>query len=111
MDLRFEVHIFVAFQKMFSSVQLLSRVRLFVTPWTTACRTSLSITTPQNVLNLMSIELVMPSNHLILCGPCFLLLSILPSMRVFSNKSLLQIWRPKYWSFSFSIGSYERVNS
>ena len=86
-----------------SSVQLLSRVRLFATPWTAACKASLPITSFQSLLKLMSIELVMPSNHLILCHPLLLLPSIFPSIRVFSNESLLLIRWPKYWSFSFSI--------
>ena len=88
---------------MFSSVQLLSRARLFVTPWTTACQASLSITSFRSLLKLMSIESVMLSNHLILCHPLFLLPSIFPSIRVFSNDSILHIRWPKYWSFSFSI--------
>ena len=86
-----------------SSVQSLGRVRLFVTPWTAACQASLSITNSKSLLKLMSIESVMPSNHLILCHPLLLLLSILPSIRVFSNESVLCIRWPKYWSFSFSI--------
>ena len=73
------------------------------TSWTTAHQASLSITNSQILLKLMSIELVMPSNHLILCHPLLLLLSIFPSIRVFSNKSVLRIRWPKYWSFSFSI--------
>ena len=87
----------------FSSVQSLSRVRLFVTPWTAAHQASLSITKSQSLLKLMSIESVMPSNHLILCHPLLLLPSIFPSIRVFSNESVLPIRWPKYWSFSFSI--------
>ena len=88
----------------FSSVtQSLSHVRLFVTPWIAARQTSLSITNSQNLLKLMSIELVMPSNHLILCRHLLLLLSLFPSIRVFSNESVLRISWPKYWSFSFSI--------
>ena len=86
----------------FSSVQLLSHVWLFVTPWITARRTSLSIMNSQSSLKLMSIELVMPSNHLILCHT-LLLPSIFPSIRVFSNESVLHVRWPKYWSFSFSI--------
>ena len=86
----------------FSSVLSLSHVRLFVTPWTAARQTSLSITNSWSLLKLMSIELVMPSNHLILCHP-LLSPSIFPSIRVFSNKSVLCIKWPKYWSFSFSI--------
>ena len=87
----------------FSSVQLLSRVRLFVTPWTAARQASLSITNSWSLLNLMSIEVVMPSNHLILCCPLLLLPSIFPSIRVFSNESALHIRWPMYWSFSFNI--------
>ena len=86
----------------FSSVQSLSRVRLFVTPWTAARQASLSITNSQSLLTLMSIESVIPSSHLILCLP-LLLPSIFPSIRVFSNESLFHIRWPKYWSFSFSI--------
>ena len=85
-----------------SSVQSLSRVQLFVTLWTTVYQASLSITNSQSLLKLMSIELVMPSNHLILCRP-LLLPSIFPSIRVFSNESGLCIRWPKYWSFSFNI--------
>ena len=87
----------------FSSVQWLSRVRLFATPRTAACQASLSITNSQSLLKLMSIELMMPSNHLILCRPLLLMLSIFPSIRVFSNESVLHIRWPKDWSFSFSI--------
>ena len=84
-------------------VQSLSRVQLFVTPWTAACQASLSITNSRSLFKLMSIESVMPSNHLILCRPLLLLPSIFPSIRVFSNESVLHIRWPKYWSFSFSI--------
>ena len=88
----------------FSSVQSLSCVRLFVTPWTAAHQASLSITNSQSLLKLMSIfELVMPSSHLILCRPRLLSPSIFPSIRVFSNESVLPIRWPKYWSFSFNI--------
>ena len=87
----------------FSSVQWLSRVRLFVTPWTVVCQTSLSINNSQSLLKLMSIEPVMPSNHLILCCLLLLLASIMPSIRVFSSGSVLLIRWPKYWSFSFNI--------
>ena len=86
-----------------SSVQSLSRVWLFVTPWTAACQVSLSITNSQSLSKLMSSELVMPSNHLILCHPLFLPPSIFPSIRIFSSESVLHIRWPKYWSFSFSI--------
>ena len=88
---------------LFGSVQLLSRVQLFVTLWTAACQTSLSITNSWSLLKLMSIELVMPFNHLILCNPLLLPPSIFPSIRVFSNESVLPIRWPKYWSFSFNI--------
>ena len=87
----------------FSSVQSLSHVRLFVTPWTAARQSSLSIINSQSLPKLMSIEPVMPSNHLILCRPLLLLPSIFPSIRVFSNESALRIRWPKYWSFSFNI--------
>ena len=87
----------------FSSVQSLSRVRLFATPWITACQASLSITNSRSLPKLMSIELVMPSSHLILCHPLLLLPPIPPSIRVFSNESTLCKRWPKYWSFSFSI--------
>ena len=87
----------------FSSVQSHSRVRLFMTPWTAARQASLSITNSQSLLKLMSIEPVMPSNHLILCHPLLLPPSIFPSIRIFSNESALHIRRPKYWNFSFSI--------
>ena len=86
-----------------NSVQSLSHVQLFGTPWTVVCQASLSITNSQSLLKLMSIKLVMPSNHLILCCPHLLLPSILPSIRVFPNESVLCIRWPKYWSFSFSI--------
>ena len=86
-----------------SSAQSLSRVRLFATPWTAARQASLYITNSWSSLKLMSIELVMPSNHLILCRPLLLLPSIFPSIKVFSSKSVLCIRWPKYWSFSFSI--------
>ena len=87
----------------FSSVQSLSRVGLFVTPWTAARQVSLSITSTQSLLKLMSIESVMPSSHLILCRPLLLLPSVFPSIRVFSSESTLCMRWPKYWSFSFSI--------
>ena len=87
----------------FSSVQLLSPVRLFSTPWTAACQASLSITNSRSLLKLMSIESVMPFNHLIIHRPLLLLPSIFPSIRVFSNESALRIRWPKDWSFSFSI--------
>ena len=87
----------------FSSVQSLSRVRLFATPWIAARQASLSITNSRSSLKLTSIESVMPSNHLILCHPLLLLPPIPPSIRVFSNESTLWMRWPKYWSFSFSI--------
>ena len=87
----------------FSSVQLLSRVQLFATPWIAARQASLSITNSRSSPKLMSIELVRPSSHLILCCPLLLLPSIPPSIRVFPNESTLHMRWPKYWSFSFSI--------
>ena len=87
----------------FSSVQLLSHVRLFATPWIAARQASLSITNSRSSLRLTPIESVMPSSHLILCCPLFLLPPIPPSIRVFSNESTLRMRWPKYWSFSFSI--------
>ena len=86
-----------------SVVQSLSHVWLFATPWTAACQVPLYITNSWSLLHLMSIELVMPSNHLILCHPLLLVPSILPSIRVFSNESALRVRWPKYWSFSFNI--------
>ena len=86
----------------FSSVQSLSHVRLFVTSWTAPRQASLSITNSQSLLKLLSIESVMPSNHLIHCHPLLLLPSIISSIRVFSNKSALCIRRSKYWNCSFS---------
>ena len=85
-----------------SSVQSLSCVQLFVTPWTAACQACLSITNSRSLLKLMSIELVMPSNHLNLCHPLLLQPSIIPSIRVFSNELVLCIRWPKHWSFSIS---------
>ena len=89
----------------FRSVQLLSRVQLFVTPWTAARQASLSITNSWSLLKLMSIKSVMPSNHLILCHP-LLPPSIFPSIRVFSKDAVLPIRWPKYWNFSFSISPF-----
>ena len=86
-----------------SSIQSLSHVLLFATSWTTACQASLSITNSCSLPKLMSIELVMPSNHLILCRPLCLLPSIFPNIRLFSNESALRIRWPKYWIFSFNI--------
>ena len=97
----------------FSSVQLLTCVRLFATPWTTAHQASLSFTISWNLFRLMSFELIMPSNHLILC--CSLLLaSVFPSIRVFSSELALHIRQPRYWSFSFNISpsnEYSRLIS
>ena len=87
----------------FSSIQSLSLVRLFVTPWTAAHQASLSITNSQSSPRLISIESVMPSNQLILCHPLLFLPSVFPSIRIFSSGSLLHVRWPKYWSFSFSI--------
>ena len=95
---------------MFSSLQLLSCVRLFVTPWTAALQASLSITNSQSLPKLMSIGSVMPSNHLILCYLLLLLPSIFPSIRVFSNESVLPMRWPKYWSFSFSISPFNEYS-
>ena len=89
--------------QLLSSVQSLSRVQLLATPWNVACQASLSIDNSWSLLKLMSIESVMPSNHLILCHPLLLPPSIFPSIRVFLNESVLRIRWPKYWSFSFSI--------
>ena len=91
----------------FSSVQSLSHVWLFVTPWTAARQASLSITNSQSPPKLMSIESVMPSNHFILCHPLLLLPSIFPNIRVFSNESALRMRWPKYWSFSFNISPFK----
>ena len=97
----------ILFSEVFSlvihSVQSRGHVQLFATPWTAACWASLSITSSWSLLKLMSIELAMPSNHFILCHPLILLSSILPSIRIFSNESILPIRRPKYWYFSSSI--------
>ena len=94
-----------------SSVQSLSSVGLFVTPWTAAHQASLSITNSRSPPNPMSIESVMASNHLILCHPLLLLPSIFPSIRVFSNESALPIRWPEYWSFSFTISVYQDLAS
>ena len=96
----------IPFLVQFRSVQLLSRVQLFATPWTAAHQTSLSITNSQSLLKLMSIESVMPSNHINLCHPLLLQPSIFPSIRIFSNESVLHIRWPEYWSFSFSISPF-----
>jgi len=93
----------VNFILVISSVQSLSRVQLCETPWIAACQASLSITNSWSSLKLMSIELVMPSSHLILCHPLLLLPPIPPSIRVFSNESTLRMKWPEYWSFSFSV--------
>ena len=91
-----------------SSDQLLSHIRLFATPWTAACQTFLSITACWGLFKLMSIELVMPSNHLILCHPLLHPPSIFPTIRVFANESVLGIRWPKYWTFIFSIGPFNK---
>ena len=93
-----------------SSVQSLSHVLLFVTPWTVACQASLSITNSWSSSKLMSTESVMPSNNLSLCHPLLLLPSILPSIRVFSNESVLHIRWPKHWSFNFSISPFNEYS-
>ena len=95
--------VFLVVGSSLQSVQSLSHVQLFATLWTAACQASLSIISSWGLLKLMSIELTMPSNHLILCRPLLLLPSIFPSTRVFSNESILHIRWPKYWIFSFSI--------
>ena len=94
----------------FSSVQSLSHVWLFVTPWTAAHQASLSITNSQSLLKLMSIESVMPSNHLIFYHPLLPPPSVFPSIRVFSNKSVPRIRWPKYWSFSFSVSPFNEYS-
>ena len=94
---------FVELSVIHSSVQSLSRVPLFTTPWTAACQASLSITISWSLLKLMSIELVMPSSHFVLCRPLLLPPSIFFSIGVFSNESVLCIRWPEYWSFSFNI--------
>ena len=98
------------FSRLHWSVQSLSCVRLFATLWTAAHQASLSITNSWSLLKLMSIESVMPFNHLILCGPFLLLPSISPSIRVFSNESVLRIRWPKHWSFSFSISPFKEYS-
>ena len=95
--------LWLSFGELFSSVQLLSCVWLFATPWTSACQASLSITNSLNLLKLMSTMSVIPPNHLILCHPLLLPPSIFLSIKLFSNESVLHIRWPKYWSFSFSI--------
>ena len=90
-------------ERRISSVQSLSHVQFFVTPWTASPQTSLSITNSQSILKLMSVASVMTYNHLILCSPLVFLPSIFPSIKVFSNELVLLIWWPKYWNFSFSI--------
>ena len=109
----FDTNIFPVFpsQSSFSSVQLLSHVQLFATPWTTARQASLSITNSQSPPKLMSIESVMPSNNLILCRPLLLPPSIFPSIRVFSNESAFCIRWPKYWSFSFNISPSDELRT
>src|SRR5574340_249235 len=96
--------------KPFSSVKLPSHDQLFATPWTAAHQASLSITNSQRLLKLKSIELEMPSNHLILCRPLLLLPSVFPSIRVYSSESFHHIRWPKYWSFSFSISPSEEFS-
>ena len=95
---------------LYQSVQSLSNVRLFATPWTAACQASLSITNSQSLLKLMSIQLVMPSNHLILCRPLLLLPSIFLSIREFSSESVFCIRWPNYWNFSFSIWPFNEYS-
>ena len=100
---RYRTLVFYFILLCFSSVQSLRRVWVFATPWAAVCQSSLSITNSRSLLKFMSIESVMPFNHLILCHPLLLLPSIFPSIRVFSNESVLCISWPKYWSFSFNI--------
>ena len=95
---------------LFSSVQSLSCVRFFATPWTAARRAFLSVTNSRSLLRLMSIGPVMPSNRLILCCPLLFPPSMFPSIRVFSKESVLHIWWPKYWSFSFNISPYNEYS-
>ena len=97
-------------QECFSSVQSLSRVQLFATPWISALQASLSITNSRSLVKLMSFELVLPSNHLILCHLLLLLPSVFSSIRVFSNESALRMKWPKYWSFSFSISPFSEYS-
>ena len=99
----FNVHVDAQVIQLFSSVQLLSHVRLFATAWSAACQAFLSITNSRSLLKLMSVKSMMPSNHLILWCPLLFPPSVFPSIRVFSNKSALRIRWPKYWSFSFNI--------
>ena len=105
-SLQGRIHFFIFYRPsaflQFSSVRSLSHVQVFVTPWTAARQAALSITSSWSLLRLMSTELVLPSNHLILCRPLLLLPSIFPSIRVFSSESVLCIRWPKYWSFSIS---------
>ena len=101
---------YVKILHIFSSVSSLSHVRLFVIPWTSACQASLSITNSWSLLKCMSIASVMPSNHLTLCHPLLLLPSIFPSLRVFSNDSVLCIRWPKYWGFSFNISPFNEYS-
>ena len=98
-------YLYFLYQHFNLSVQfsLVAQLRLFVTPWAAACQASLFITNSRSLLKLMSIELVVPSNHLILCHPFIFLPSIFPSIRVFSNEPVLCIRWPKYWSFSFNV--------
>ena len=103
--IRIRLFLFSSLSCEFSSVQLLSHVRLFATPWAVARQASLFITNSRSLPKLMSIELVMPSNHLILCHPLLLPPSIFPSIGDFSNRSALCIRWPKYWSFSFNISA------
>ena len=108
-ELNREIKSRMHFSSQFSSVQSLSHFWLFVTPWIAARQASLSITNSQSSSKLMSIKLVMPSSHLILCRPLFLLPPILPSIRVLSNESTFCMRWPKYWSFSFSISPSKEI--
>ena len=97
----------MALRFQFSSAQALSHVQLFATPWPAACQASLSITNSWSLLKVLSIESVIPSNHLILCGPLLLLLSIFPNIRVFPSEWVLHIRWPKYWSYRFNVQQLE----
>ena len=103
-------NLYVIYNILLLSVQSLSHVCFFVTPWTAAHQASLSFLNSWSLLKLMSIESVSPSNHLVLCRPLLLLPSIFPSIRVFSNESTLRIRWPKYWSFSFSISPFNEYS-
>ena len=104
------IHGVHGFLQVFQSVQCLSHIRLFATPWTAAHQCSLSITNSRSLLKIMYIECMMPSNHGILCCPVLLLPSIFPNIRVFSNESVLHIRWPNYWSFNYSISPFNEYS-